>query len=128
MFSNGHSSQKCVYFFSFKLLVTDLCSDLIRDLMKQICWIPCYRLLPLSVKHCNCFLKMSVNKKRCKTVFVSVQSPSANQVKVPLALHHNPWQPCWPINPLQTTTVKTASPMLGSHPFVLWHFWWPMWG
>ena len=28
----GHCSKKCI--FSFKLLVTDLCSDLVRDLMK----------------------------------------------------------------------------------------------
>ena len=33
----GHSSQKCVHFFSFKLLVTDLCSEFFRDLMKQMC-------------------------------------------------------------------------------------------
>ena len=32
----GHSSQKCVL-FSFKLLVADLCSELVRDLMKQMC-------------------------------------------------------------------------------------------
>ena len=31
----GHSIKNV--FFSFKLLVTDLCSDLVRDLMKQMC-------------------------------------------------------------------------------------------
>ena len=53
LFGLGLKSIMCL--FLFKLLVTDLCSDLVRAMMKQLCWIPCSRLLKLSVKHCNCF-------------------------------------------------------------------------
>ena len=81
----------------------------------------------------NCFnFVWSVNKHFGNCGYVFVQSPSAAQVEVPLALHPKPetqaiaWQPHWPLHwpPCAIQTAVTASSDAGVKnipPIVLWH-------